>query len=175
MKEVDIWRIQGLVESLVRRAGILRATTQGWAEDGTLKVLEVTETSAWVQFNYPEYKTLIAGMELRRDQKDPLYPAFSVAAEIVRLLFYELSGVNLDTVRVDVWATFKVAKDKNSELCILTTTATRQVADTLLWPNMRHAPERILAHFQTRYNRGKGGDIYPIELGDKPSPKPAKL
>ena len=175
MKEVDIWRIQGLVESLVRRAGILRATTQGWAEDGTLKVLEVTETSAWVQFNYPEYKTLIAGMELRRDQKDPLYPAFSVAAEIIRLLFYELSGVNLDTVRVDVWATFKVAKDKNSELCILTTTATRQVADTLLWPNMRHAPERILAHFQTRYHRGKNGEIYPIELDNKLPPKLAKL
>lgn len=176
MKEADIWRIRGLMESLVRRSGILKATTQGWAEDGNFKVLDVKETSAWVRCNYPPYKTLIAGMEPRRGQKDSLDSAFPVAAELIRLLFYEIKDVSLDTVRVDVYATFNVEKNRTDELCILTTTATRQVADTLLWSNMRHAPERILAHFQTSYNRGKGGDIYPIKLDvEPPRTKPAQI
>lgn len=167
MAGVNVHRVKGLVESLIRKYSILRSDTHGWAEDGTWEVLEISEESVRIQCSYPDYKLLSEGMGPLRFQKGFLEPAFSIAAQIIRLLFYNLSEVNFSTVRVDIYASFRLTEDKSVERCILTTTAARQDADKILWPNMSPNPQRILSYFQTRYNLGPNGEIYPIQLDDE--------
>lgn len=167
MTLADNRRIKGLVEGRIRRAGIMRSDVHGWAEDGTAQVLETGESSIRVHCNYPAYKELSEGMEPSRFRKDNLQPAFSIAAQIVRLLFYEMGEVNFNTVRVDVYATFRVNEYRSVERCILTTTAARRDADAILWSNMSHDPERALSYFQTHYHRGPHGEIHSIHLDDE--------
>jgi len=176
MEELDAHRIKGLVEGRIRRVGILRSHTHGWAEDGTVHVREVGKGSIRVQCNYPPYKVLGEGMEPPRWRKSSLEPAFSIAAQVVRLLFYEVSEAKFDTVRVDVYATFWISEFRREERCILTTTASRERADDILWSNMEHAPERALSYFQTRYHRGPRGEIRSIQLDDELyRPEPAEV
>lgn len=160
-------RVKTLVEGRIRRGPILHSHTHGWAEDATVVVMEVGEGSIKVQCSYPAYKVLGEGMEPPRWRKSSLEPAFSIAAQTVRLLFYKVSEVKFNTVRVDVYATFWVSEFRRAERCILTTTASREQADAILWSSMDHVPERALSYFQTRYHRGPKGEIRSIQLDDE--------
>ena len=167
MVELAAGRLKNLVEGRIRRGPILRSHTHGWAEHARVEVMEVGEGSIRVQCNYPAYKVLGEGMEPPRWQKSSLEPAFSMAAQIVRLLFYEVSEAKFNTVRVDVYGTFWVSEFRRAERCILTTTASREQADAILWSSMDHVPERALSYFQTRYHRGRKGEIRSIQLDDE--------
>ena len=167
MAEVDARRLKSLVEGRIRRAGIVWSHVHGWAEEGKVQVREVGKGSIRVQCNYPAYKVLGEGMEPPRWRKSNLEPAFFMAAQIVRLLFYKVSVVKFNTVRVDVYATFWISERRRSERCILTTTASREQADAILWSSMEHVPERALSYFQTHYHRGPRGEIHSIQLDDE--------
>lgn len=119
----------------------------------------------------PEFRT--EGNQ-RIQVSSALDEAITLAARLLDMLLYDVPNLRLQTIRVDVYATFASANGLPEQRPILSATADRQVADGLTWEAL--TPEEILGRFDTRFDRQPNGQGAPIELppviGQPPRPTP---
>lgn len=100
--------------------------------------------------------------------------AAALATRLVDMMLFDVPNVALDTIRVDVYSTFMEGDGARVQRPILTTTATRAMADAVDWEAL--APEDILSTFETTVGEDASGRAVPIELapplGDPVPPMP---
>lgn len=88
--------------------------------------------------------------------------AISLAARVCDMMLYDVPNLRLQFVRVDVYSTFSGVDGAPMQKPILTTTAERNVADSLTWEAL--TPAELLGRFETVYERTANGQPLPIEL-----------
>jgi hypothetical protein len=100
----------------------------------------------------------------RREQvTTPLDASKRLAAKIIEMVMYDIPEVKVGLVRVDVYSTFPTAIGGIEQGCILTTTATREQANTADWDAA--SPSEIVDTFATRYEVDPAGAPRPIDPG----------
>lgn len=101
--------------------------------------------------------------------------AITLAAKAADMILYDVPNLRLAWVRADIYSTFTGSDGTPVQQPILTTTATRRVADNLTWEAL--TPAEVLGRFDTRYSRSSTGQALPIELdpivGEPPAPPAA--
>ncbi len=88
--------------------------------------------------------------------------AIALAVKVLDMTLYDVPNLSLAAVRVDIYTTFPGVDGTPEQRPILTSTATRLVADSLTWELLE--PAEILARFETAYEPGPSGQGVPIEL-----------
>lgn len=160
----DSHLVAALIEEAMsgwRRARPPRALPASlWAGVQGAQLVAVTDDSASLSASAEgEFRT----EEGRRVQvTSALDEAAALAAKLVDMLLYDVPNLRLDSVRVDVYSTFTAPTEAPVQRPILTTTASRQQADSLAWEAM--TPAEILGRFQTNYIRTASGQAAAIDL-----------
>jgi hypothetical protein len=93
----------------------------------------------------------------------PIDAAMRVAAKLCELVLYDIPNLRVSGVRVDVYSTFRETSGAPVQRCILTTTAERSVADSLVWESLR--PQEVIARLESRYDVDAAGIARPIAPG----------
>jgi hypothetical protein len=88
--------------------------------------------------------------------------AIALAAKLVDMLLYDVPNLRLASARVDIYSTFTGSDGTPVQRPILTTTASREAADSVTWEALE--PVEILGRFDTNYDRAANGQGHPIEL-----------
>jgi hypothetical protein len=104
----------------------------------------------------------------------PLEEGVAVTARLADMLLYEVPNLSLASARIDVFTSFRNPEGRSQRVCILTTTAHREVARQVDWETW--TPAGIVDALGGRYRLGEHGDALPIELEDDPGmPGPREL
>jgi hypothetical protein len=141
-----------------------------WAGVQGAQLLAVTEDSATLSSAADgEFRT--EGGK-RVQLSSALDEAVALAAKLIDMMMYDVPNLRLGSVRVDVYSTFTETGGLPVQRPILSTTATRAIADGLTWEAMTAA--EILGRFETIYRRSESGqglavDLAPVE-GSLPEP-----
>ncbi|MGI8925695.1 MAG: hypothetical protein ACR2HN_03485 [Tepidiformaceae bacterium] len=160
----DIAVVAALIEEALatwRRTRPPRGTGAGlWAGVQAAQLVAVTNESATLSTSAEgEFRT----EDGRRVQvTSALDEAISLAARLLDMMLYDVPNLRLHLVRVDLYATFMEAEGTPVQKPILTSSADRGTADSLAWDALTAA--EVLARFDTRYERGPGGQGSPIDL-----------
>ncbi len=107
----------------------------------------------------------------RREVSSSLKEGMKLTAKLADLVLYDIPNVRLPYVQVDVYTTYHDG-DGSAQRCILSTIASREVADVLDWDDMD--AEEIVRAFGGRFSlddRGRPQPIDPNAVG--PSGVPA--
>lgn len=170
----DVAMVGALVEEALtgwRHARPPRGTPSTlWAGVQAAQLVAVTEDSATVSSSAEgEFRTEGA----RRVQvQSALDEAITLAARLVDMMLYDVPNLRLGTVRVDIYSTFMGADGTPVQQPVLTTTASRAVADGLTWEAL--TPAEVLGRFETRFQRSPAGQGLPIELAPVEGVPPAE-
>jgi hypothetical protein len=145
-----------------------------WAGVQGVQLVAVTEDTATVSTSAEgEFRTEGGS---RVQVSTALDEAIALAARVADMMLYDVPNLHLHGVRVDVYSTFAGDAGVPVQRPILTTDATRSVADSLTWEAM--TAEEILGRFETRYQRAENGQGLPIDLppieGGLPAPGTAQ-
>ena len=109
---------------------------------------------------------------VRRPTQPPLDEAREVAAALLDLILFDVPNLRLPEVRVDVYADFAAEGGGTEQRPILTTTATRAVADAIFAEDL--TAEEVLRRFDTIYHPSEGYELHAIQLppveGERPRP-----
>lgn len=158
-----------------RRARPPRGTAAAlWAGVQGVQLVAVTEDSATVSTSSEgEFRT--EGGQ-RVQVSTALDEAIALATKVADMMLYDVPNLHLRGVRVDVYSTFAGDGGLPVQRPILSTRATRAMADSLTWEAM--TPEEILGRFETLYDRAANGQGKPIEPppveGGLPAPEAAQ-
>ncbi len=98
----------------------------------------------------------------RVQETSDIQAAVEVAVRLLDMMMYDVPNLQLSTVRVDVYGTFTAADGNPEQQPILTTTATRAIADSLEWELL--APDELLEQFETVIGQTDTGAAQAIEL-----------
>jgi len=98
----------------------------------------------------------------RVQESTDVQAAMEVAVRLLDMMMYDVPNLQLSTVRVDVYGTFTAADGNPEQRPILTTTASRGVADSLEWEFL--TPDELLEQFETVIGRTDTGVARAIEL-----------
>jgi len=160
--DVDI--IAALIEEVLAAWGRARppkgVAANIWAGVQGAQLVAVTEDSATMSTS-AEGEFRSAGNE-RMQVSSALDEGIAIAARLADMMMYDVPNLRLSLVRIDVYSTFNGPGGTPIQRPILTTTVERGVADTLTWDAL--TPAEVLGRFETRYERGPGGQAIPIEL-----------
>ena len=145
-----------------------------WAGVQGVQLVAVTEDTATVSTSAEgEFRTEGGS---RVQVSTALDEAIALAARVADMMLYDVPNLHLHWGRVDVYSTFAGDAGVPVQRPILTTDATRSVADSLTWEAM--TAEEILGRFETRYQRAENGQGLPIDLppieGGLPAPGTAQ-
>jgi hypothetical protein len=171
----DIGIITALLEEALnawRRARPPRGTPANlWAGVQGAQLVAVAEDSATVSASAePEFRT----EDGRRVQvTSALDEAIALAARLLDMFLYDVPNLSIGSVRVDIYATFTAAGGTPVQQPILTSTAERSVADSLIWEE--HTPAELLSRFETTYVRTPTGEGEPIELAPVEGTPPSQV
>jgi hypothetical protein len=96
---------------------------------------------------------------------NPLQQGMAVTARLADMMLYEVPNLFLASGRIDVYTSFREADGASERACILTTTASREVAREIDWEGWTAA--EIVAAFGGRYRMGERGGALPIVTSEK--------
>ncbi|HZP56576.1 MAG TPA: hypothetical protein VFC53_03365 [Dehalococcoidia bacterium] len=96
----------------------------------------------------------------RRETSSPLQEAMAVTARLAEMLLYDIPNVRLPYAQVDVYSTYR-DEHGAAQRCILSTIASREVADNLDWDEM--TPEEIVRGLGGRFSLDDRGNALPID------------
>lgn len=107
----------------------------------------------------------------RREVASAVEQAMRVTAKIADMVMYDIPNVRLPHVQVDVYRTFN-DEAGSTQKCIMSTLATREVADGLAWDEMD--AEEVVRSFGGRFLLDDRGNTLPIDPDETtPSGVPA--
>ncbi len=109
---------------------------------------------------------------LRLPTEFPIDEAREVAAALLDLILFDVPNLRMPEVRVDIYADFAAEGGGTEQRPILTTTATRSVADELFAEEL--SATEVLRRFDTIYHPSEGYELHAIQLppveGERPRP-----
>jgi hypothetical protein len=148
------------------------APANQWASIQQAEVVAVTGDGATLSTSLVlEYRTA----EGRRvPTSPPLQEAIAVGARLLDMVLFDVPNLRLGTVRVDVYADFAAEGGGTAQLPVLSSTASRAIADSIFAEELTAA--EVLRRFDTLYHPTEGFEIKPIELPpvEGVSPRPAE-
>ncbi|MCA9822809.1 MAG: hypothetical protein KC470_09395 [Dehalococcoidia bacterium] len=116
-----------------------------------------------------EYQT-VAGRRVPTTY--PIAEAQEVAAALLDLILFDVPNLRLGSVRVDVYAGFAAEDGGTTQRPILSSTASRAVADAIFSDELNAV--EVLRRFDTLYHPSEGYELHAIELppveGERPRP-----
>jgi hypothetical protein len=144
--------------------------THRWAALQGVELVAVSSNSATFSASViPEYRTE-GGQRLQVTSTS--VEAAEIAAKLLDMTMYDIPNLRLDHSRVDIYAAFPGDGGQAVQRPVLTSTASRGVADEVFWESL--TPDEILNRFETVGGTGRGGQAEPIELppieGSRPRP-----
>lgn len=135
-------------------------STHLWASiQGTQLVAATTEQATVSTAAQGAFRT--EGGQRVQESTD-IQAAMEVAARLLDMMMYDVPNLQLSTVRVDVYGTFTASDGIPEQRPILTTTATRAIADSLEWESL--SPDELLEQFETVIGQSDVGVAHAIEL-----------
>jgi hypothetical protein len=143
-----------------------------WASVQQAEVVAVTGDGATLSTSVViEYRTA-AGH--RVPTSPPLAEAIAVAARLLDMVLFDVPNLRLGSVRVDVYADFAAEGGGTVQRPVLSSTASRAVADSIFTEDL--TPAEVLRRFDTLYHPTEGFEIQPIELPpvEGTPPRPAE-
>lgn len=136
-----------------------------WRGVQTVELIDVGADSARVSCQADGEYRMIEGRWV--EVASPLQLGMAITVRLVDMLLYEVPNLRLDNARVDVYTTFRDS-DHAERVCILTTTASREVARKLDWDEW--PADEIVSAFGGRYRLGDRGEALPLDLEDEQPP-----
>ena len=110
----------------------------------------------------------------RREQViGPLEAAMRLASKLIDMLLYDIPEVKIGLVRVDVYSTVGTADGVPEQGCILSVTADRSIANTLVWEEM--SPRDVVDSFKAVYASDEHGGAHAIDPGPPLADEPAVM
>jgi hypothetical protein len=163
VEEGDVDAIHTLVAEEVARWKTARmprgADPRVWHGVQSAELLEVSPTSIRISASAEGQYSLVNGE--RRETASALREGMAVTAKLADMIMYEIPNVKLPQAQIDIYSTYR-DEHGATQRCILTTTATRDVARDLDWDGLD--PEDIVRAFGGRYNLDDRGNAIPIEV-----------
>ena len=130
-----------------------------WRGVQSVALVDVAAGSASVSCQVESEYRLLNGRWL--EVSSPLQEGFSVTARLADMLLYDVPNLRLDSVRIDIYTTFRDADGTAERACILTTNVRRDVAREVDWEEW--TPVEIVDAFGGRYRLGERGVALPID------------
>ncbi len=164
VKGGDMTAITSLTEDQVsywRRSRVPRGTPVSlWRGVQSTEVLEISPSDLRVSCSVEGQYATVDGK--RKEVSSALAEAFKLTARLADMLLYDIPDVRFDRVRIDVFSTFREASGVATQQCILTTTASREVAEDLDWEGL--GPEEVVRAFGGEYRTGPNGVALPLPI-----------
>jgi hypothetical protein len=164
VREGDLSAITALTEgqlSTWKAAKVPKGTPLNvWRGVQSTEILAIATDSLHVSCSAEGLYALIDGV--RKETSSPLAEGITTTARLADMVLYEIPDVKFDRVRIDVYSTFRTEGGASSQRCILTTTATREVAEDLEWEAL--SPEEIVNAFGGRFELNEDGVALPLEV-----------
>jgi hypothetical protein len=143
-----------------------------WASIQQAEVVAVTGDGATLSTSLVmEYRTADGR---RVPTAPPLQQAIAVGARLLDMVLFDVPNLRLGSVRADVYADFAAEGGGTVQRPVLSSTATRTVADSIFAEELTAA--EVLRRFDTLYHPTEGFEIQPIELPpvEGVAPRPAE-
>src|SRR3990170_3002012 len=128
-----------------------------WRGVQSVALVDVAAGSASVSCQVESEYRLLDGRWL--EVSSPLQEGFAVTARLADMLLYDVPNLRLDSVRIDIYTTFRDADGAAERVCILTTNVRREVARQVDWEEWTAA--EIVDAFGGRYRLGERGVALP--------------
>lgn len=144
-----------------RRARVPAGVAPGtWAGVQAAQLVAVTTNSATVSASGEAEFQSQGGTRVQ--VASVLDSAMAIAAKLSDMMLYDVPNLRLGVVRVDVYTTFTGADGTPVQQPILTTTASRAIADELTAGAL--TPAEFLGRFDTHFQQSDTGQALPIVL-----------
>lgn len=117
-----------------------------------------------------EYRTLGGRRELVISALDA---AMRLASKVIDMLLYDIPEVKIGRVRVDVFSTVRTTDGVPEQGCILSVTADRSIANSLIWEEL--SPREVVDAFQALYAADEHGASRAIDPGPPLPDEPAVM
>jgi hypothetical protein len=143
-----------------------------WRAVQSADLIDVGADSARVSCQVESEYRLLGGRWV--EVANALHQGMAVTARLTDMLLYDVPNLRLASARIDVYTSFRDPQGSSQRVCILTTTARREIARQLDWEVW--TPAEIVDALGGRYRVGERGDALPIELEDEAgTPEPHSL
>ena len=161
----NVWAIRELITAEIDRwrrirppAGVPVAL---WAGVQTVELVAIGQDHVQVACGTEgEYRMAAA----RREQvTSALDAAMRLASKLVEMVLYDIPEVKTDRVRVDVYSTFRTVDGAPEQRCVLSTTASRIVANTIDWEGT--TARQIVERLSSRFEVDEHGNAREIDPG----------
>ena len=130
-----------------------------WRGVQSVALVDVAAGSASVSCQVESEYRLLNGRWL--EVSSPLQEGFAVTARLADMLLYDVPNLRLDSVRIDIYTTFRDADGTAERVCILTTNVSRELAREVDWEEW--TPAEIVDAFGGRYRLGERGVALPVD------------
>jgi hypothetical protein len=161
----NVWAIRELVTTELNRWRRIRPPTgvpaSVWAGVQTLELVSIGENHIQVACGTEAEYRMAAGR--RELVTSAIEAAMRLDVRVTEMVLYDIPEVKIDTVRVDVYSTFASPDGSLEQRCILTTEATRQMANEIDWEALSN--REIVERFSSRFEVDDRGNAYPIDPG----------
>ncbi len=130
-----------------------------WRGVQSVELVDVASDSARVSCQVESEYRLVDGRWV--EITSLLQEGLAVTVRLVDMILYDVPNLSLAAVRIDVHTTFRDPDGPSQRACILTTTASREVARGVDWEDWTAA--EIVDAFGGRYRLGERGGALPID------------
>jgi hypothetical protein len=164
----DLSAITSLTESQLnawRTSKVPKGTPLNlWRGVQSVEIQAITAADLHVSCSAEGIYAVLNGV--RQETSSPLAEGMKITARLTDMLLYEIPDVKFESVRIDVYSTFRSESGESTQRCILSTVARREVAEDLDWDAL--APEEIVAAFEGRFALNERGVALPFDVEPPP-------
>jgi hypothetical protein len=130
-----------------------------WRGVQSLQIVEVRVDLVRVSCQAESEYKMIGGQSI--EAANPLQTGMAITACALEMLFYELPHYKPPRVQIDVYTTYREAR-QSERVCILSTSASREAAATIDWEEW--TPPEIVEALEGRCRMDDNGQPLPIEV-----------